>query len=218
MREAQCRLVVGIALLFWVMMNGNLMVAGLQVAVFMLWLRLRDQSWQLVLRAWRWLFWLLVPIFLLHACLTPGAYVLPGWPMTFEGLTQGLWYGLHLVALFFSALVVSGWLSARMWLGLLPAASGLWIYLYWLQDFREHVQEEVRPALQQWSGRRKWRDLPGLLVGLLERMLHYSDGQAHALWDDWEHAAEAGQMRHQGILWWPWLLLPVLILIYGVMA
>lgn len=71
-----------------------------------------------MIRALSLLRWLVLPIILLHAFFTPGALILSGmaWPVSIEGLQSGLWFSLHLIVIFFAAMLFSRLLTQKEWI------------------------------------------------------------------------------------------------------
>ncbi|MDQ6962578.1 MAG: hypothetical protein Q9M28_08635 [Mariprofundaceae bacterium] len=180
-------------------MASNISLMLLHLVLLCLLLRIRSGSWQLIIRSWLLLRWFILPVLVLHLFFTPGEFLFAGGP-TKEGLHAAIWYSLHLFILFLSGLLLSRSLSFKEWSAVCACSPfigktlHLLLSLMWpmYHDFKQRMQLYY----QQWLLRKRWRQLPTLLLAILIQMLH--QGQVHAghVWLRWD-----GQVR------WPSMIL-----------
>lgn len=112
------RLFVGATFLLTAVLNHSIAIALLQLTLFVLVMLNYENGRKRIFRAISLLRWLVLPIILLHALFTPGALILSGmaWPVSIEGLQSGVWFSLHLIVIFFAAMLFSQLLTQREWI------------------------------------------------------------------------------------------------------
>ncbi len=165
--------------------------AAAELLVCVLLLRIGNGSWASVLRAGRLLLWFILPIFLLHLLFTPGALIWPGSsaPFTWEGWHRGAWLSLHLLLLFYAAMLLSRALSLEEWQAWLCRIPWLGRRLYpYLLLFGPMRDEAVRLVRNCWRFRKyglSFRVLSDMLGALLEDILGMGRSQAETVWKNW---------------------------------
>jgi len=164
-----------------------LSVLSLTLSVYMI--RMLEGRWLTVVRLLRILRWFVLPIFLLHSLLSPGELILPGLPMTWEGVNQGVWLSLHLATIFAAALLLSRLLQRSEWLQaimLLPfAGKRIIVFRMMMTAMQIHITAQLRHLKQQWSLRTDWRMTAVFLLASFRMALAVAREQARMLWLRW---------------------------------
>lgn len=168
---------------------SDLFLMTFQLILLCFILRINEGSWQLLKRSWSLLRWFIFPVLLLHLLFTSGEYLFEGGP-TKEGLYAATWYSLHLLILFLSGLLLSRSLSFAEWSAVcayspvIGQSLHMLLRLMWpmFLDFRQRMSFYH----QQWLLRKRWQQLPSVLLAVLIHMLH--QGQLHAahVWLRWD--------------------------------
>jgi len=164
-------------------------MALLQCLLACLALRWLTGDWKTVIRGWRLLRWLLVPIVLLHLLFTPGEVLLTDFPLRFsrEGLYQSIWLSLHLAAIFYAALVMARMWRHGEWLRYIHVIAGrrLGAYLLLLFPLWRDISALVRLFRWQWRLRGSL-SMPGqAALGLARASISQGRVRAGALWLRW---------------------------------
>jgi len=178
-----------------------------------------SSSWQPVMRAARLLLWLVIPVLLLHLIFTPGALIWPGsfFPLSREGLHEGLWLGLRLCALFYAAMLLSRSLSREEWsyycLALPYPGVAIFPYVRLSLPMREMVSRALAESRRSIDLSGGLKDSPKIMRALGEviaTVWHGSAGVAEKVirqWDEHEgprhpqgSAMSAGLMAIAGML------------------
>lgn len=163
-----------------------------------------DAGCRTVIRLLRLLRWFVVPIFLLHALLSPGELVLPGSPvpLTWEGMSQGLWLGIHFCAIFIVAMLMFRLLLRSEWLyGLLSmplVGKRSLVYLLMIAAMRKNIVEQLSHMKQQWKLRPDWRSAAGFVLASFRMALAAGKEQAWMLWLRWPEY-KAGMCMHVSV-------------------
>ncbi len=183
------------------MMGGGLMLFAISTRSFMLatglcitaaaMMRMLDGNWLTTLRLLRLLRWFVIPILLLHLLFTPGQLLLPGWslPVSREGLRQGAWLSLHLVAIYAVAMLMFRLLRRHEWLGLLKhlpkCGESLLIRALMLMSMKKQMAALLSLLRQQYRLRSSRKQLPLLLMAAFRCALADATAHAQALWLRW---------------------------------
>lgn len=147
-------------------------------------------------RALKVLAFLVLPILILHMWLTPGRVVLSLGRLgdiSAEGLARGGWLSLHLVLMYFSAMLFSRLVSLPEWMVLTAKCGGrgLQPYLMLLLPLVRQVRWRTQLLARQWRRRGTWRELALTLSAVMDQCMAVSRQQADALWLRWPVAAGA---------------------------
>jgi len=147
----------------------------------------------LFLRSFKLLFWLYVPILLLHGLMTPGTYVqTPIYlPLSSEGLHQGFYLCLHITLMFFAAILVLKVLERSDFdtvLDMYPTLGNqVKPYLLLVVSLHKGVVDTISVKHQQWKQMdSKWLSLPDMLVESIQSVLHMGKCEAKELWLHWD--------------------------------
>lgn len=185
------RSLLGLALLSLATATHSLTYGLLLISVSATLLRAVENSWSRVRRSFGLLRWFVIPILVLHLFFSPGELIFPGWPLplTWEGLQLGVTLSVHLVAIFFAALVLFLSLSRSEWLALLlslpSVGRGLITYLILISPLRNSVSELLQALKLQWQQRRSWMQLPHMLVSAFSSVLAVAAEQSQQIWLRW---------------------------------
>ena len=157
-------------------------------------LYLQSKSLVIIIRSFRLLVWLFVPIVLLHAFFTPGTYIL-GLPISLEGLKQSFVLCLNLTCMFFTALLVMQVLEMKYLLQALqktPVLSQILMpRLLLLTRLRIMIPQLLNKKRIYWQGlERKWLGLPDVLFESILSILKVSRHEAKLLWEQWDDEVE----------------------------
>ena len=185
------RFLAGCALLF-VALATTLYWAQLGLIILsMLLIRQLDDNWRNIGRMFALLPWFIVPIFLLHAFLSPGELVLPAipLPLTREGISQGLWLGLRFTAIFVAAMLLFRLLHRSEWLrGILSLplfGRNAIAYLLMFTAMRRSIADQLGQMRRQWRLRPDWRRAAQFLLAAFREASVSGRQQAWALWLRW---------------------------------
>lgn len=187
------RLFIGITFLLTAVLNRSVVLALLQLSLFILVLLIYADGWRRILRAMTLLRWLLLPIILLHALFTPGALIIAGmaWPVSVEGLQAGFWFSLHLLVIFFAAMLFSQLLTRREWISVVLKTPllGRAILPYALLMNRcwQRIRLMLSDEYEIWrSEKRGLRSLLLHLGAMPVHALRMSREVASDIWRDWD--------------------------------
>jgi len=141
-------------------------------------------------RALKVLAFLVLPILILHMWLTPGRLLISlgrFGGISAEGLEHGGWLSLHLVLMYFSAMLFSRLVSLQEWMSLTSVCGGrrLQPYLMLLMPLARQVRWRTQTLARQWRQRGTWRELPLTLSAVTAQCMSVSRHQADALWMRW---------------------------------
>jgi hypothetical protein len=147
-------------------------------------------------RALKVLAFLVLPILVLHMWLTPGRLLVSlgrFGGISAEGLEHGGWLSLHLVLMYFSAMLFSRLVSLQEWMSLTSMCGGrrLQPYLMLLMPLARQVRWRTQALARQWRQRGTWRELPLTLSAVTAQCMSVSRQQADALWMRWPASAGA---------------------------
>lgn len=185
------RLLAGCCLLAVAVFNESLWLSLFFLLFSAILINLLDAGWHNIIRLLRLLRWFVVPIFLLHALLSPGQLVLPGTalPWTREGTFQGLWLGIHFSTVFVAAILLfkllfrSEWLQGMLSIPLL--GRHLHVYLLLVAAMKKNIGEQLGHMRQQWRLRPDWRSAAVFVLASFRMALAAGREQAWMLWLRW---------------------------------
>jgi hypothetical protein len=157
-------------------------------------LYLQSKSLVIIIRSFRLLVWLFVPIVLLHAIFTPGTYIF-GLPISLEGLKLSFVLCLNLTCMFFTALLVMQVLEMKYLLQALqktPVLSKILMpRLLLLTRLRITIPQLLNKKRIYWQRlEHKWLGLPDVLFESILSILKGSRHEAQLLWEHWDEEAE----------------------------
>lgn len=186
------RLFLGLPLLILALMIADINFGLLLSLSIMVLIYYVEQSWQRVVRTLRLLRWFIVPILLLHSLFSPGQYIFPGMPLslTQEGVMQGVQLSIQFSAIFFAASFFFLCLKQQEWIKLIlvlpfvhheKSAS----YMLMVAIMQRVVQLVVHDFQKQWRMRKRWQDMPLLLLALFRTILKEAADHAGQLWLRW---------------------------------
>lgn len=125
--------------------------------------------------------------------------MLPGLPMTWEGVNQGVWLSVHLGSIFAAALLLSRLLQRAEWLQaimLLPFANKrIIVFRMMMIAMQIHISAQLRHLKQQWSLRSDWRMAAVFLLASIRMALAIGREQARMLWLRWPAAGNGMHMN-----------------------
>jgi len=185
------RFFAGCSFLFAAIICHSLIPAVLSLTLSLCLIYLLEDGWLTIIRMLRLLRWFVIPILLLHALLSPGQLVLPGWPLpvTWEGMNQGIWLSVHLSTIFAAALVLSRVLRRSEWMYgimLLPfAGKQIIVFQMMMSAMKTNITEQLHHLRQQWNLRSDWRMATVFLLSTFRMALSAGREQARALWLRW---------------------------------
>jgi hypothetical protein len=217
--HAVSRLFVGVVCLAAGLRSGSMTHALLLLSTTLLLLIVVGTPASTVWRALKILAFLVLPILVLHMWLTPGRVLLSFGrfgDISAEGLARGGWLSLHLVLMYFSAMLFSRLVSVPEWMVLSARFGGgrLQPYLMLMMPLARQVRWRTQLLARQWRQRGTWRELALALSAVLDQCMAVSRQQAEALWLRWPVVAgdarsflAAGTKRTV----WPATLLMMLI-------
>ncbi|HXH64566.1 MAG TPA: hypothetical protein VNH42_03535 [Mariprofundaceae bacterium] len=179
------RLFVGITCLGAGLHSDSMIHALILLAVVLALLLALGTPGATVLRAARVLAFLVLPILILHLWLTPGRLLVGG--ISAEGLERGGWLSLHLILMYFSAMLFSRLITLQEWMALTSACGGrrLQPYLLLLMPLARQVRWRTRSLARQWHQRGTWRELALALSAVVDQCMSVSRRQADSLWLRW---------------------------------
>ncbi|WP_157753589.1 hypothetical protein [Ghiorsea bivora] len=157
-------------------------------------LYLQSKSMVIIVRSFRLLVWLFIPIILLHGFFTPGTYIM-GLPISIEGLKQSFSLSLNLACMFFTALLVMQVLKMKYLLQVLqktPALSQVLLpRLLLLTRLRITIPQLLNKQRMYWQSlEHKWLTLPDVLFESILSILKSSRNEAQLLWEQWDDEVE----------------------------
>jgi len=199
------RLFVGATFLLAAVVNHTTAVALFQLILSLFVLLQFESGRQRIIRALSLLRWLVIPIILLHALFTPGALVMAGmaWPVSVEGLQAGFWFSLHLIVIFFAAMLFSLLLTQSEWINssLKTPLIGHALVPYTLLMNRcwNHIRSMLSDEYAVW--RKEKQGLRMLLLHLSimpVRALTQSREVASDIWNDWDRQVMALMEQENG--------------------
>jgi len=189
------RLSFGLGMLALVLMQHALQPTLLLIFFLSCLLRLLHGSFGPLLRLFRLLRWFLLPILLMHAFFTPGELLTPAFPLTWEGIHQGILISAHLIDLFLAAMLLAGLLRQCEWFAMLAAVPMLdkrvWEYVIMLSMMNLCVRSLLGQINEQWKLRKNWSAAPVMLISAFRQAIERGREQARAAWLRWPgHAAD----------------------------
>ncbi|MDQ6975505.1 MAG: hypothetical protein Q9M22_02945 [Mariprofundaceae bacterium] len=212
---------IAAAYLLWVAWNQQFEWTVFHALLAALLLCYTDAGASVLWQAWRLLRWLLLPIVVLHAVFTPGAFLMPGWPFTYEGLSRGSWLALHLAALYLSAMLFSRLLSLHVLMRLAAFNAHtkrlMPIYIRLFPAIMRGIQGAIKQHAQQWREQgSKIRQLPTVLHQLVVTMEQLSYVAASQVARNWSccPVVQAFRIPKQRALWASRWLGVVMLLVY----
>lgn len=185
------RLLAGGSLLAAAIFNSSLWIAVGLFGFSALLINWLDGGCQNLIRMVRLLRWFVAPIFLLHALLSPGQLVLPEsfLPLTWEGMSQGLWLSLRFATIFVAAMLLFRLLHRCEWLRGLLAIPFLGrhfiVYLLIIPTMKQSIGEQLSMMKQQWQLRSDWQMSALFLLTAFRMALATGKEQAWMLWLRW---------------------------------
>lgn len=185
------RFLLGLALLSLATATSAVAYGVLLVLLSALFLRTVDAGWSRVIRTLGLLRWFVIPILILHACFSPGRFIFPGvpLPLTWEGITQGLYLSVHLAAIFFTATALFLCLNRREWfkaiLNLPVINRELAVYVVMIAPLRGSVGCMLQLLRQKWQLRKGWIEFPLILVSAFRSTLAVAAEHSRQLWLRW---------------------------------
>ncbi len=193
------RFLAGCSLLLAAIICHSLMLSVLSLTLSVYMIRILEGGWLTVVRLLRILRWFVLPIFLLHSLLSPGQLIMPGLPVTWEGVNQGVWLSIHLAAIFAAALLLSRLLQRSEWLQaimLLPfAGRRIIVFRMMITTMQIHITAQLRHLKQQWNLRPDWRMAAVFLLASFCMALGVGREQARMLWLRWPAAGNGMHMN-----------------------
>jgi len=187
------RLCVGATLLLTAVVNHTIAVALFQLILSLFVLQHYKEGRQRILRALALLRWLVIPIIILHALFTPGALIMAGmaWPVSVEGLQAGFWFSLHLVVIFFAAMLFSQLLTQSEWvnssLKFPLIGQALLPYHLLMNRCWQRIRSMLGDEYAVWrKEKHRVRTLLPHLSGMPVRTLTLSREIAGEIWNDWD--------------------------------
>lgn len=211
--HAPARLFVGLAFLGTALAVSTVAHALALLAAILVMLPLVGLPGRNMLRAIKVLAFLMLPILVLHMWLTPGRIWLAG--ISVEGLERGGWLSLHLVLMYFAAMLFSRMLTLPEWMALTALCGGrrLQSHLMLLMPLARQVRWRMQWLGRQWRRRGGWRQLAPSLAAAMDQCLSISQRQADVLWLRWpSDARPAGFFTAAPVATaWPATLVLVLI-------
>lgn len=183
--HAPARLFVGLAFLGTALGVSTVGHALALLAGILVMLLLVGLPGRHVLRAVKVLAFLMLPILALHMWLAPGRIWLAG--ISVEGLERGGWLSLHLVLMYFAAMLFSRMLTLPEWMALTALCGGrrLQSHLMLLMPLARQVRWRMQWLGRQWRRRGGWRQLAPSLAAAMGECLSISQYQADVLWLRW---------------------------------
>ncbi len=158
------------------------------------------------IRSIKLLLWLFVPITVFHGLFTPGSYVqVPFYlPLTIEGLDQALFLCLHIMLMFFVALLFLRLLSFAEWTYLLSFFPALLNYvrpfIFLLESMRYLAMEILSKQRLQWLAMEsKWLNFPDVVVESVQLMVVAGKQEADKLWQQWDAKILQVHLENKGI-------------------
>ncbi|MDQ6988932.1 MAG: hypothetical protein Q9M19_03545 [Mariprofundaceae bacterium] len=209
------RLCFALSLLLWSLLLTDLLAMILLTCLCCMLLLLQGAQATLLIRSFRLLLWLFVPITLFQGLFTPGMYVqYPiALPLTFEGLQRALWLCSHLLLMFIAALTCFRLLQSDEWRFLLLRVPWLGqrsvAYMLLLPELRAVARQTLQEQRVAWLEQPevwyiKWQCFPRLLVESLHKMFKASKDEAFALWSNWSMRVKT---LHTSVTWFDGLRL-----------
>jgi hypothetical protein len=188
--HSAARLFVGVACLSAGLASASMVYALTLLACVLLLLFALGTPAATVSRALKVLAFLILPILILHMWLTPGRLLVSFGQfagISAEGLERGGWLSLHLVLMYFSAMLFSRLISLPEWMALTSACGGrrLQAYLMLLTPLARQVRWRTQSLARQWRQRGTWRELAPTLAAVLGQCMLVSRRQADVLWLRW---------------------------------
>lgn len=187
------RIFAGICFLLAAAANQQVIMALLQLAISVTILVLLERSVFIILKSVKLMAWIVVPTLLLHAVFTPGELVTSNAAISvsIEGLRSGFWFALHLIVLFFSAVLLSKLLTYREWIHILlhvpVAGRRLLPYALLLESLREGVGSQLQSEASEWRSQGMGiRNFASKMVLILVQGLKQGRSSASRLWHDWD--------------------------------
>ncbi len=194
------RVLFAFSLLTWaLLLKQNSWMLGLVIACMLL-MYLDGAKAILFIRSLKLLLWLFIPIIFFQGFFTPGTYIqTPVYlPLSIEGLNHAWFLCLHIMLMFFSALLFFRMLALSEWtylLSFLPKlTAGLSPYLILVVSLRVRVTEILAKQHLAWGERGKiWLNMPNMMIQTIQMTLDAGHQEAHDLWQHWEK-----RMRNDG--------------------
>lgn len=164
---------------------------------------LQTKSFVIIVRSFRLLMWLFIPIVLLHSFFTPGTYIM-GLPVSIEGLKQSFVLSLNLACVFFTALLVMNVIEMKHLLQVLKKTQKLnhmmLPNLILLSRLRTLIPQALKMQRKQWQSlEHKWLALPDVLFETILSILKNSRDEAKLLWENWDKEMEQLLMVNHNI-------------------
>ncbi|TLS67649.1 hypothetical protein FE236_12655 [Mariprofundus erugo] len=190
------RLLAGMGLLIPAILSHSVFVTLFLALAGASLIRLFDGSWLAIHRLVRMLGWFVIPILLLHALLSPGQLIFPGtgFPVTREGLWHGGLLSSRLAAIFIMALVWFRLCSHSEWLGMIASVPlfgrKLLPYLLMMRPLHAEIRMRLQLIHRQYRLRRRWRDVPDLLLSACQHALSTAAPVARVLWLRWPESID----------------------------
>lgn len=218
------RIFVGITLLLTSVLNQSPITALLQLLVAATILLWPLRCGLALARSLKMLAWFVVPTIILHAAFTPGEMLFPdlSLPVTLEGLKTGLWFSLHLSAIYVAAVLFSRLLVRHEWYRTIAAlpflGRTLLPYMLLLEHVGSGVREVTAQAMNGW--RRDGRRMTALAATLAElpaQVMSRSRDYAGDIWNGWDEEIRQLQQPELAVLSYvgTWITLMVGLTIWG---
>lgn len=193
--HALARIFAGFCFLLAPLLHFSLPMATIQLLLMGLVIAFLLGASSALLSSVRLLAWLVAPTMILHALFSPGEFLIPGIPVTKEGMTAGIRFSLHLTVIFIAAVQFSRLLTRQEWYSLICAmpyfGEKMAPYVLLVDYSGERVRKVVADALKHWKGSGGGvAGLPDELLLLPNRVLDMSRQHAESIWESWEQRME----------------------------
>ncbi len=178
--------------LIWVVTLDALLPILLLLILNLAVLSMQGLQAKYIWQSFRLLLWFIMPTILMQGLFTPGMMVqYPIYlPLSIEGLMRGFYLSVHIVVMFFAALVVFRIFSKEEWLYFFhhsPFSTTLMPYVFLLFTLKRDVQNILYVQKKAWQqSQKKWKQLPNFLVDSVHAVLNVSKEAAKELWQGWD--------------------------------
>lgn len=192
------------ALLLLAVTTHYMLLSLLLMFVSALLTRMLDRSWKNLFYMVKLLRWFIAPILVLHLFFSHGQLIFPATvlPFTWHGLKQGIWLSVHLSAVFLVAMVMFRALKLSEWHVLVRSlpryGERMSVYMLMITPMRVQIGDGLKQLKMQWQLRRRWKDVPLLLLAAFRFSLSGSTAYAQVLWLRWPESVDATLLCGEG--------------------
>ncbi len=168
-----------------------MLLSLLLLCLYVACIRILDGDGLTIIRLLRLLRWFVAPIILLHALLSPGQLLWPGFfiAISREGLMQGLNLSIHLTGLFFAAMLMFRLLKRAEWLHYILAlpwvGKQLAVYVWMMGYMKANISGLLGDLRLQFQIRKDIKKSPLLLISAFKHALADASEYACLLWLRW---------------------------------